>query len=130
VAIISSGLLLHAEMVAEELGIGPVLANEIFFEGDPLDPIVSEKTRVWVPFSEKGRVIEELQAELGIPPEACLAVGDGSTDIPLFERATVGVAVNPSRPEVAAAADIILSELDLRPLLDRLHQYAPGFWSS
>jgi len=128
VAIISSGLLLHAKMVATELGIGPVFGNEIFFDGNSADPVVSGRVRAHFAMHEKGLVIERLQAQLDVSPAACLAVGDTTTDIPLFERAAVGVAVNPSKPEVAAAADITLPGLDLRPLLDRLHQHAPHLW--
>jgi phosphoserine phosphatase len=127
VAIISSGLLLHAEMVAAELGIGPVFGNEIFFDGDGADPVVSGRVRAHLAMHEKGAAMERLQAQLSLPPAVCLAVGDTSSDIPLFERAAVGVAVNPSKPEVAAA-DIVLPGLDLGPLLDRLHQHAPHLW--
>lgn len=128
VAVISSGLLFHADMVAAELDIEHTRANEVFFEGDAADPVVSGEVRAWVPFSEKGRVVRDLQAALKVEPAACLAVGDGSTDIPLFERAAVGVAVNPSRPEVAAAADIVLPELDLSSLVERLQAHAPELW--
>jgi phosphoserine phosphatase len=72
--------------------------------------------------------MERVQAEFAVSPEECLAVGDTRGDIPLFERAAVGVAVNPDRPEVAEAAQIVLPTLDLTSLLDRLHAYAPHFW--
>jgi phosphoserine phosphatase len=129
VAVISSGLLLHAEMVADELGIGLVFANEIFFDGDPANPVVNGQVRAHLTMREKGEVMARLQAQLGVSPAESLAVGDTGNDIPLFERAAVGVAVNPSKPEVTAAADIVLPEPDLRPLLDRLHQYAPHLWA-
>lgn len=128
VAIISSGLLLQAEMVAAELGIELVFGNEIFFQGDAADPVVNGRVRAHLTYHGKGQVMEDLQAQLGVSPAECLAVGDMSGDIPLFERAAVGVAVNPSQPEVAAAADIVLPEPDLRPLLERLHRHAPHLW--
>jgi len=128
VAIVSSGLLLHAEMVADELGVGPVFGNELFFDGDAANPVVSGRVRVHLTYHGKGQIMERLQAQLGVSPAACLAVGDTSSDVPLFERAAVGVAVNPSKPEVAATADIVLPEPDLSPLLDRLHRHAPHLW--
>ncbi len=128
VAIISSGLLLHAQLVAGELGIGPVVANEILFHGDGTDPVVSGRVRVHLAPREKGIVMARLQAQLGVSPAECLAVGDTSSDLFLFERAAVGVAVNPHQPTVAAAADIVLPELDLHPLLDRLHHHASHLW--
>jgi len=128
VAIITSGLLLHAEMVAAELGIGPVFGNEIFFDDHGPGPVVNGRVRAHFTMHEKGAVMERLQAQLNLSPAVCLAVGDTGSDIPLFERAAVGVAVNPSKPEVAAAADIVLPGLDLGPLVDRLHQHAPHLW--
>lgn len=129
VAIISTGLLLHAQMVAGELGIGPAVGNEIFFDGGGDDPVVSGRVRAHLTQSDKGMRMEQLQAELGVAPGECLAVGDTGSDVPLFERAAVGIAVNPSAPEVAEAADIVLSEPDLRPLLARLSEHAPHLWS-
>jgi phosphoserine phosphatase len=128
VAIISTGLLLHAQMVAEELEIGPVYGNEIFFDGEGEEPVVSGQVRAHLTLHDKGLRMERLQAELGVTPAACLAVGDTGSDVPLFERAAVAVAVNPSTPEVAAAAQIVLAEPDLRPLLARLSDHAPHLW--
>jgi phosphoserine phosphatase len=129
VAIISTGLLLHAQMVADELGIGPAFGNEIFFDGDGDDPVVSGRVRAHLTLGGKGALMERLQADLEIAPEECLAVGDTASDVPLFQRAAVGVAVNPSTPDVGAAADIVLPEPDLRSLLPRLSEHAPHLWS-
>jgi phosphoserine phosphatase len=127
VAIVSTGLLLHAQLVATELGVGPVFGNEIFFhDGD--QPSVSGRVRAHLTYHGKGQIMERLQAELGVSPGECLAVGDAAGDVPLFERAAVGVAVNPKEPEVAAAADIVLPEPNLHSLLNRLHQRAPHLW--
>lgn len=128
VAIISSGLLFHAQMVAEELDIGPVIANEVCFSADDGETVVNGEVRAHVPYYGKGAVLERLQQELGVTPAECIAVGDGSGDIALFRRAAVSIAVNPSRPAVAEAADIVLPEPDLRPLLKRLHEHAPHLW--
>lgn len=127
VAIISTGPLLHAEMVGRELGIGPVLGNEIGFTPDP-EPLVSGEVYAHVPFYAKGRVLEGLLGELGIRPEECIAVGDGVTDIPMFQQVAVGIAVHPNKREVGAAADIVLPALDLRPLPSALHRHAPELW--
>jgi phosphoserine phosphatase len=127
VAIISSGLLLHAQMVAEELGIGPVIGNELFFDGE-VDPLVTGQVRTHCPYSAKRPVLEQLQAQLRITPAETLAVGDTRSDLGLFDLAAVKVAVNPNHPDVAVAADIVLPDGDLRPLLSRLHAAAPHLW--
>ena len=128
VAIISTGLLLHAEMVAEELGIDPVFGNEIFFTGEGSEAVVSGEVRAHVSVYGKGDVMAQLQAELDVAPAECLAVGDSLGDLPLFELAAVSVAINPNCSEVLEFADIVLPEPDLRPLLARLHIHAPHLW--
>ena len=127
VAIISSGLLLHAQMVAEELGIGPVIGNELFFDGED-DPLVTGQVRTHCPYGAKRPILEQMQAQLRVTPAETLAVGDTRSDLGLFELAAVKVAVNPNHPHVAVAADIVLPDGDLRPLLDRLHGVAPHLW--
>jgi phosphoserine phosphatase len=128
VAIISSGLLLHAQLVAGDLGIGPVLGNEISFDGEGDAAVVNGHTTVHVPYGGKQAVLDRVQAELGVTPAETLAVGDTRSDLGLFSLAAVAVAVQPDHPSVASAAHIVLPDADLRPLLERLGQIAPHLW--
>jgi phosphoserine phosphatase len=128
VAIISSGLLLHAQMVADELGIAPVFGNEIGFDGEGDAAVVNGHTTVHVPYGGKQAVLGRVQAQLGVTPAETLAAGDTRSDLGLFSLAAVAVAVQPEHPDVAGAAHIVLADGDLRPLLGRLHQAAPGLW--
>jgi phosphoserine phosphatase len=128
VAIVSSGLLLHAQMVAEELGIGPVLGNEIGFAGEGDAAVVNGHVRVHVPYGGKQTVLARLQAELRVTPGETLAAGDTRSDLGLFALAAVAVAVQPDHPDIARAAHIVLQDADLRPLLGRLYQLAPNLW--
>lgn len=128
VAIISSGLLLHAELVAEELGIGPVLGNEMRFDGDGDAAVVNGHVTAHVPYGGKQAVLARLQRDLGIAPAETLAAGDTRSDLGLFSLAAVAVAVQPDHPDVASAAQIILADADLHPLLERLGQIAPHLW--
>lgn len=128
VAIISSGLLLHAQMVAEELGIGPVLGNEMGFNGEGDAAVVNGHVTAYVPYGGKRAVLARLQAELGVTPDETLAAGDTRSDLGLFSLAAVSVAVQPDHPDVASAAQIVLANADLHPLLERLGQIAPHLW--
>jgi phosphoserine phosphatase len=128
VAIISSGLLLHAQMVAEELGIGPVLGNEISFDGEGNEARVNGHVTAHVPYGGKQLVLARLQADLGTTPAETLAAGDTRSDLGLFSLAAIAVAVQPDHPSVASAAHIVLPDADLRPLLGRLGQVAPHLW--
>jgi phosphoserine phosphatase len=117
VAIISSGLLLHAEMVAEELGIGPVLGNEIGFAGDGAAAVVNGHVQVHVPYGGKRAVLARLQAELEVTPAETLAAGDTRSDLGLFSLAAISIAVQPDHPDVARMAHIVLVDANLLPLL-------------
>ena len=128
VAIISSGLLLHAELVAAELGIGPVLGNEIGFDGAGDAARVNGHVTAHVAYGGKQPALARMQAELGVTPAETLAAGDTRSDLGLFSLAAVAVAVQPDHPDVARAAHIVLPDADLRPLLGRLHQVAPQLW--
>jgi phosphoserine phosphatase len=123
IAVVSTGLHLHAEQVREELALDWVCANEILFQ----DGQATGEARTRVPEDGKGQIVAQLQAEFGIEPGECLAVGDGMSDAAMFERVWVGVAVNPSSEQVRASADLVLEAPDLGPLLSRLHQVAPGW---
>jgi HAD superfamily phosphoserine phosphatase-like hydrolase len=65
IAILSSGLRLHAEMVAADLGIAHVFGNEIFFDGGD-DPAVTGAVKATAPIHSKGELLAQLQAELDI----------------------------------------------------------------
>ncbi|NPA90171.1 MAG: HAD-IB family phosphatase [Chloroflexi bacterium] len=120
VAIISSGLLLHAELVAEELNIPIAIGNEIFFEPNGGEWVVSGQVKAHCPYNGKGEVLAALQAELGVPPEETLTVGDSRGDIPMFQRARWSVAVQPSHPTVAQAATWVIPHATLHPLREWL----------
>jgi phosphoserine phosphatase len=123
VAVVSTGLRLHAEQVQADLGLDWILANEVFFE----DGVVTGQAQVHVPEGGKGQIVAQLQAEFGVEPGECLAVGDGTSDADMFAHVRVGVAVNPASERVRTAADLVLEETDLGPMLPRLREIAPGW---
>jgi phosphoserine phosphatase len=123
VAVISTGMNVHAEQVQAELGLDRIFANEILFE----DGLASGEARTLVPERGKGQIVAQLQTELGVQPEECLAVGDGSSDADMFACVHLGVAVHPSGEGVRAAASLVLEEPDLTSLLPRLRILRPGW---
>jgi len=60
----------------------------------------------------KGSGLERLCGILGIPAEACIAVGDAENDIPMLRTAGLGVAMGNAPDHVKAAADRIVADLD------------------
>lgn len=126
VAVVSTGLRIHAEQVQADLDIDSIIANEILFENGR----ASGEALAHIPEGSKGPVVAQLQAELGVTAVECLAVGDGSSDIDMFERAQIGIAVNPSSDLVRAAASLVLEEPDLNPLLAEMQRFAPGWYQA
>jgi phosphoserine phosphatase len=121
VAVVSTGLSLHAEQVQADLGLDYVLANEIFFENGQ----ATGEAQAHVPEGGKGQIVARLQADFGVKPGECLAVGDSSSDAGMFAHVRLGVAVNPSSERVRAAAGLVIEAPDLRPLLPRLNEILP-----
>jgi phosphoserine phosphatase len=119
VALVSTGLNLHANLVRDEFDLDHVFANEILTSDGHLSGEAVER----VPEGGKGAVADLLLDKLKVKPDSVLAMGDGSSDIALFERAGVSVAVHPSSDRLREAADIVLEEPDLRPLLPMLEQW-------
>lgn len=56
----------------------------------------------------KGSALAKLAAQLGIPREQVIAIGDHENDLPMIEWAGLGLAMGNAIPEVRAAADAII----------------------
>jgi phosphoserine phosphatase len=116
--LVSGGFTRFADAVAETIGFDRVVANVLEVErgrlsGRVAPPIVGAET--------KRQVLLETAAELALPIEATLAVGDGANDIPMLKAAGLGVAYH-AKEAAAAAADARIEHNDLTALL-----YAQGY---
>jgi HAD superfamily PSPase-like hydrolase len=123
VALISSGLEIHAQQVQEDIGVEHVIADAIHFENG----VVSGQISIAIPDGHKGPVADRLLARLGVSPQECLAMGDSSADVELFERAALRIAVAPTSERARAAADIVLETPDLTGLFPQLCALRPGW---
>ncbi len=68
--------------------------------------VFSGKIRSYIKAGDKVRCLIDYCERNGIKPDDCAAVGDGSTDIPMFEYCGTSVAIN-AKPEVKQSADIL-----------------------
>ena len=111
--LISGGFTRFAEPVAAEIGFDTAIANVLEIENGALTG------RVLNPVIDSAAKLAQLKAEtaeLGIPLDATLAVGDGANDIPMLEVAGLGMAYH-AHPKAVAAADAAVKYGDLTVLL-------------
>jgi phosphoserine phosphatase len=116
IALISSGLDLHVNAVAAEIGAAFAFANELCLA----DGHLTGELRILVPQWEKGEVVEQVMAQTGLLAPDCIAIGDGLADVAMFERVGWSVAVAPEDEAVREAASLSLDEPDLTPLVSLL----------
>jgi phosphoglycolate phosphatase (TIGR01487 family) len=75
----------------------------------------------------KGLALRKLAADMGIPIEAFLAVGDSENDLEMLEAAGIGIAVANARDGVKAAADYIAEKGDGDGFVEGVTRYLPYF---
>ena len=75
----------------------------------------------------KGLALRRLAADMGIPVEEFLAIGDSENDLEMIEVAGVGVAVANARDAVKAAADYVTEKGDGDGFVEAMARYRPYF---
>ncbi len=111
--LVSGGFEAFTAPVAEAAGFAAHHANRLRVADGRLTGAVGD------PILGKAAKLEALQryvGELGVGPDAVLAVGDGANDLDMIEAAGLGVAYR-AKPVVAARADVRLDHADLTALL-------------
>lgn len=61
------------------------------------------------PGANKGAVVDWLSMHLDIPPERVATIGDSTSDVPMFKRSGLRIAMGNALPEVQAEADAVTS---------------------
>nr|WP_295660067.1 phosphoserine phosphatase SerB [Polymorphobacter sp.] len=107
--LVSGGFTAFAGPVGAELGFDRIVANRLLVEEGKLTGTVSR------PIVDAATKRGELDGA-GVTLEETLAVGDGANDIPMLERAGIGIAYH-AKPRAAAAADAAIRTGDLTALL-------------
>ena len=112
-ALVSGGFTHFTEHVAQRLGFAEHRANHLIIEDGMLtgavrEPILGQDAKVVA--------LQEIVQRLGLAMEDAIAVGDGANDIPMLQRAGLGVALH-AKPNVRAAASCRIDHGDLTALL-------------
>lgn len=120
VLLVSGGFTYFAEYVRGLLNIDFVRANMLASDNGVLTGALIEQP--WGDIcdgAEKRRTLLEVASLLGIDPKQCIAVGDGSNDLPMMAAAGLSVAYH-AKPRVRAEAQIAINQGGLDRLLEIL----------
>jgi len=116
--ILSSGVDLVADRVAQDLNLDFVWANRLAVVGG----IFTGESDVAVDLWSKAEALEKLATELGLALQRICFVGDNANDIPVLERVGLAIAANPKHERVAAAADHVIRDFAALPELIRAYE--------
>lgn len=115
--LVSGGFTRFADPVAAQIGFDRAIANHLGITDGVLDGTVAKPI---VDSATKEATLRQAIANLPVPRDATLAVGDGANDLAMIGHAGLGVAYH-AKPVVAAAAAARIDHNDLTALL-----YAQG----
>lgn len=104
-----------AEMLQERYGFAAVSGTEMHVSGGVLSGIVTR----YFDEHDKVRFVEEWCERNGYSMRQVAAIGDSRSDVPLFERAGMSIALN-ATPDARAAATHVLDTYDLCDVLKLL----------
>jgi phosphoserine phosphatase len=119
-AIVTAGIDLLADHVAQNLGIDYVFANGV--EINTQGRLTGESIQR-VELTHKDDNVRHLAKKLKIPLEQCGSVGNSCFDIPMLEACGLGIAFNPEDDCVRKSADIVVEGKDLNKVISVLTSY-------
>ncbi len=111
--LVSGGFTRFAKPVAQAIGFESFHANILGEDGGSLtgalDGPIVDSTR-------KDELLQSSARTANLSLDLCMAVGDGANDIPMLQRAGLGIAYH-AKPKAAQAADVAIKYNDLTALL-------------
>lgn len=116
--LISTGLTLLTDRIAFDFGVGFSVANRLVLD----DGAFSGGVEIAVGHDEKGAALQSFADSVGADPAEVIAVGDGPSDIPMFEAAGFSIGFGDVTEDVSAAVDLVIEEslFKLAKLIDEL----------
>lgn len=113
VAIISGGFTHFTDVLAKDLDLDHAYANKL----EVIDGVITGRIEGDIVDAEtKAKLLELVALEEGIPLEQTVAIGDGANDLPMLQKAGLGIAFN-AKPVLVGAADTSLNVLYLDAIL-------------
>jgi len=112
--IVSGGIDIVAERIAEHYGFDDFLANGV--ECGPDGKVTGEGV-LRVELKNKKAALEFLLRKHGVSKERTASIGDSFIDIPMFEASGMSIAYNPSDDVVRKKATYVVESTDLTAVL-------------
>ena len=119
-AIVSAGLDILADKVAQDVGIDYAFANEV---RNGSDGRLTGEGVLHVELMHKDENVKALAEKLHLSLNACAAVGNSCFDIPMLEICGLGVAFNPEDACIVENADMVIEGKDLSQLIPKIKSY-------
>ena len=116
--ILSSGVGLVADRVAQDLGLSFAWANRLVVANGCFTGISETMVDLW----SKGAVMDRLAEERGLELRRICFVGDNVNDLPVLERVGLAIAANPKDGRLRDVADHVISDFSVLPGLIRAYE--------
>jgi phosphoserine phosphatase len=116
VGVVSGGFHEILDHVAPGLGVDRWRANRLAVRDGALTGLVDGEI---VDAAAKAASLQEWAAELGIAPQATIAIGDGANDLRMMSVAGLGLAFN-AKPAVRESASLVVGPQDLAEVIPLL----------
>jgi phosphoserine phosphatase len=108
--LVSGGFTFFSDRVAQRLAIDYTRANMLeIVDGALTGGLVAQPWGDICDGAEKRRMLLQTCAQLGIPPQQAIAVGDGANDLPMMREAGLSIAYH-AKPAVREQAMLAINE--------------------
>lgn len=119
ISIISSGISLLSNLVAERFRLDYSISNELIHK----DGILTGEVKINVYFDKKGEWVEKICKKFNIKQKETIAIGDSRGDIDMFKMAGFSIAFNPSCTELYSMAKACVISENLCDIILKLPIY-------
>lgn len=111
--ILSMGLFTIVDKIGRKYNFDYWMANDII----RINNQITGEVKINLEWQKKGLILQSILEKYKIKRNNCLAIGDASADIEMFEVAGISIAIEPSSEEVVAAVDFVCQGKDLREII-------------